>query len=193
MDVDIDLGQFNSSNIFPDSTRASVVKDEKLTPHPCGVYFQDIATDPISGLAAIPYEAAERAGYFKVDFLHIHVYDHFTSREEIKELLKHDPDWGLLEIPSVVAQLFQVSKHYDLISLIKPTSIMELADCLALIRPQKRYLKDLYLRNCAEARKLLYAKEQGSDAYSFKKAHAYSYSMVIVLQLHLIKGGIKLT
>ena len=191
MDIDIDCtSSFDPTKIFPGAVKASQYKDGKLTPHPCGVYFQGVPTDPLTGLAAVPYEQAEDLGCFKIDFLHLHVYDHFTSREEIKELLKHDPDWSMLSIPSVVAQLFQVSKHYDLISQVKPRSILEVADCLALIRPQKRFMMKKYLENPKKIRAELYKHEAG-DGYAFKKAHAIAYAMVIVLQLHLIKGGIK--
>lgn len=143
-------------------------------------------------MSAIPYKDAEAAGYFKIDFLHVNVYDHFTSRDEIKELLKHEPDWTLLEIPSVVAELFQVSKHHDLLSKIKPKSVIELADCLALIRPQKRYLLKYYLEDPTQTREFLYKKEPGVDGYAFKKAHAVAYALIIVLQLHLIQAGIKI-
>ena len=84
-----------------------------------------------------------------------------------------------------------MSKHYDLIEQVKPTSILELADCLALIRPQKRFMLKKYLENPAKIREQLYKSESWSDGYAFKKAHAIAYAMVIVLQLHLIKGGIK--
>lgn len=154
------------------------------------MYFQNIPTDPLTGLAAIPYREAEDVGYFKIDFLHVNVYDKFTSREEITELLKCDPDWTLLEIPSVVEKLFQVSKHHELLSKLKPRSVIELADCLALIRPQKRYLLKYYLENPIKTRDLLYKKEPGSEGYSFKKAHAIAYALIIVLELHLIKAGI---
>ena len=169
-----------------------MLQDGKLTPHPCGVYFQNVPTDPLTGLAAIPYKDAEDVGCFKLDFLHVNVYNHFTSREEIKELIKHDPDWGLLEIPSVVNQLFQISKHHDLISQIKPRSIIEVADCLALIRPQKRYLLKYYIQDRDQTREFLYKKEPGVDGYAFKKAHAVAYALIIVLQLHLIQAGIKI-
>lgn len=192
MDIDVDVpSSFDPLKLFPTAVRASQLKDEKLTPHPCGVYFQEVPKDPLTGLSAIPYDRAEDLGCFKLDFLHVHVYDHFTSREEIKELLRHDPDWGLLEIPSVVDQLFQVSKHFELLSKVKPHSMIELADCLALIRPQKRYLMKYYLEDRDKTREFLYKKEPGGDGYAFKKAHAVAYAMVIVLQLHLIKGGIK--
>ena len=164
-----------------------------MSPHPCGLYFQNVPTDPLTGLSAIPYETAEQLGCFKIDFLHIHVYDHFNSRDEIIELLKHDPDWELLKIPSVIQQLFQISKHFELLTQVKPRSIIELADFLALIRPQKRYLLKYYLEDRNQTREFLYKREPGSEGYAFKKAHAVAYALVIVLQLHLIKGGVKFT
>ena len=151
------------------------------------MYFQSVPTDPFTGLSAIPYKEAEKLGCFKIDFLHVNVYDNFSSREEIRELLKYDPDWKLLEIPSVVASLFQISKHYELINQVKPTSVIELADCLALIRPQKRYVLKKYLENREKYRAELYKKDANGDGYAFKKAHAIAYALVIVLQLHLIK------
>jgi DNA polymerase III alpha subunit len=193
MDIDLDVKTtFNPTQVFDHIVKASIYKAEKLTPHPCGVYFQDIAQDPFTKLSAVPYELAEALGYFKIDFLHLRVYDFFSSREEIKELIKHDPDWSLLTIPSVVKSLFQLSKHADLLAQVKPRSILELADCLALIRPQKRYILKNYLTNPEKYRHELYKSEPGSDGYGFKKAHACAYSLVIVLQLHLIKAGIKI-
>jgi DNA polymerase III alpha subunit len=144
----------------------------------------------LTGLAAIPYKTAEELGYFKLDFLHVGVYDHFTSREEIQVLIKQEPDWTLLTIPSVVSKLFQISKHHALVSELKPRSVIELADCLALIRPQKRYLLKYYQEDREKTREFLYKKEPGADGYAFKKAHAIAYALVIVLELHLIKAGI---
>lgn len=192
MDIDIDVpSSFPIDRLFPNAVKASIYKDDKLTPHPCGVYFQELAKDPITGLAAIPYDLAEQTGAFKIDFLHLHVYDYFSSRAEITELINHDPDWSLLEIPSVVNQLFQVSKHGDLLAQVKPRSILELADCLTLIRPQKRFLLKYYLQDREKTRREhLYKHEDGEVGYGFKKAHAIAYAMVIVLQLHLIKGGV---
>ena len=193
-DIDVDVqSTFDPAKIFRGSVRASIYRDKKLTPHPCGVYLQNVPTDPVTGLAAAPYETAEELGCFKIDFLHLRIYDHFTSRNEITELLKIEPDWKLLELPSVVQQLFQLSKHYDVIQKVRPTSLIEVADVLALIRPQKRYMLEYYLRDRTAARKLLYQVERGSGGYAFKKSHALSYAQVIVLQLHLIKGGINFT
>lgn len=190
-DLDIDTPtNTDPSKIFKGSVKASRIEDELLRPHPCGFYFQDIKTDVLTSLSAIPYKEAEKLDYFKVDFLHLSIYDHFSSKEEINELLKIEPDWNLLLIPSTVKSLFQLGNHYDILSQVKPKTVLELADVLALIRPSKRFLLKYYLENPIKFRTELY-KQSENDAYSFKKAHAVSYALVVCLQLHLIKAGIK--
>lgn len=190
MDIDLDLaGTFDALKTFPRTcTKASMVKDGKLTPHPCGVYFQEIPVDPLTKLAAIPYDAAEQLGYFKLDFLHLFIYDHVKSKAELRELARTEPDWALLGIPSVVAQLFQLSKHFEVVDAVKPTSVIELADCMALIRPQKRFMLKAYVNNREAIRNELY--KQNTEQYSFKKGHACSYALAAIVQLHLIKRGV---
>lgn len=184
MDIDIDVK--NNTELFAklNVIRASLVKDNELKPHPCGVYFQYMAIDPITNVAAIPYDKAEDLGYFKIDLLNLGIYSKFESRDEIKQLLEIEPNWNLLSDREVVSSLFQINKHYDLINQIKPKSIIELAECLALIRPQKMHLVNLYMNNKQTALKYLWNQED--DGYAFKKAHAISYAMVIILQLHLL-------
>lgn len=158
-----------------------------MRPHPCGVYPQAISQDPLTKLAAIPFDDAEDFGYLKVDFLHLNVYRHFQTRTEIEELLEKEPDWALLQVPSNVPKLFQLAKHGLLLSELRPRSILELADVMALIRPAKKHLLPLYKKDRVNARKLLWMKEE--DGYAFKKSHAISYSYVVWLQLHLIEQG----
>lgn len=188
-DVDIDLPtNFNTQELFPNFKRASIVKNDFLSPHNCGHYIQNIPTDSITGLAAIPFREAEELGYLKLDFLHLHVYDYFNSRDEIDALLDTEPDWGLLTIPDEQVKLFQLAKHGDVLSAIKPKNTEELADVLALIRPGKRQLLKLYRAQKEQTRKILYSKDE--NGFSFKKSHAICYAMVIQLQLHLITAGI---
>ena len=186
-DVDIDTSpDFKPEKYFP-WVRAAVVKDGKVQPHPVGVYPQAMAVDPFTGLAAIPYEEAEDLGYLKVDFLHLNIYQHFTSRQEIEELLQKQPDWTLLQMPSTWSKLFQLAKHGDLLQKVKPKNVEELADCMALIRPGKKALLGLYLKEREACRRGLYAKDD--EGYQFKKSHSLAYAMVVVLQLHLIAQG----
>lgn len=192
-DIDIDLPtSFDPKKIFPAWTKASIYDSstKALRPHACGFYPQQIAKDPVSNLSAVPYDIAEEFGYVKLDFLHLSIYDKFTSRQEITELLDIDPDWNLLLAPSVVASLFQISKHFEIVSKVKPQTTEDLADVLALIRPGKKSLIGLYLKDKESCRRLLYAKGD-DDEFSFKKSHAISYALVIQLQLHLISLGFK--
>lgn len=190
MDIDLDFpSHFDPLKYFKDAIRASMVKDNQLVKHPAGVYFQPIPVDPITRLAAIPYEQAEEIGYFKVDFLHLSLLDCFETKNQIRMLLNQEPDWSLLEDKSVVERLFQIHKHFELISQIKPRSVQELADCIAIIRPSKRQFLYAYLKDQEKVRPFLYRKNN-EDKSSFKMGHAISYALNVVLQLHLIKAGI---
>jgi DNA polymerase III alpha subunit len=188
MDIDIDLPTtFVGKEVFPSSVPASMVRNEKLTKHNCGFYFQNIPVDEITGVAAIPYKDAEDLGYFKIDFLHLSLLDNFTSKQQIRDLLKKEPDWSLLLNKEIVEQLFQVNREHLLLKKIKPRSVEELADCIALMRPGKRHLVPEYIDNKEFVRNnKLYTKTD--DGYSFKRSHAIAYALTIILQLHLFSN-----
>lgn len=190
MDIDIDTKtSFIPEDLFPEIIRASMFQDNEIKKHLAGVYFQNIPTDPITKLSAIPFKEAEDYGFYKIDFLHLGLLDDFGSKQEIRTLLKLEPDWSLLENKNNYPQLFQISRHYSIVSRIKPTSIPELADCIALIRPGQRQLLEPYINAKKEERKkirkLLYIKPEGG-AYYFKKSHAHAYALTIMLQLHYL-------
>jgi DNA polymerase III alpha subunit len=143
--------------------------------------------DPLTRLAAIHYEAADELRFFKLDLLHNKVYNHFQSREEILELIKMEPNWSLLLLKENEEKWFQMSKRYDLLLKLRPRSIEDLADAIALIRPGKAKLIPLYLSQKDTVRQVLYKQ---TEEFSFKKSHAISYAMVIVLQIHLVEMGL---
>lgn len=190
MDIDIDTQiEFDPSILFPETIKASMIQEGKMKKHPAGVYFQNMPTDVVSGLAAIPYKEAEKESFFKVDFLHLGLLSEFRSKKEIRSLLKLEPDWSILLNSSNYNELFQISRHYETVSKIRPTSIEELADCIALIRPGKNNIRYEYIKASKEERKkmrsLLYQKPQ-NGGYYFKKSHAHAYAMTVVLQMHII-------
>lgn len=188
MDIDIDLQTtFDPRLLMKQAIPASMVKNGDLVKHQCGHYFQAIPVDPVTNVAAIPYEQAEELGYFKIDFLHLSLLDGFNSKSEIRQLLQKQPNWELLQDETHVSKLFHLHRHADLLQRVKPQSVQELADCLALIRPGKKQLLDQYLRNKDKVRPVLYTKAE--NGYSFKRSHAISYALTIVLQLHLIEQG----
>lgn len=189
-DIDIDFQpSFEPLSVFPEATPASMVNDGVLKQHPCGLYFQRVPTDPLTKLCAIPYKEAEQYGMFKIDFLHLSVLTVFESKSEIRALLKAPPDWSLLQDDEAVSKLFQLSKHGSILKRVKPTSVEQVADVIAMIRPAKRHLVDEYTSNPTETRPKLYRQGE-DDKSSFKRSHAIAYALTVVLQLHLIKGKI---
>lgn len=191
MDIDIDMKtSFDPTELF-NVVQASMVQRDKLVKHPCGTYFQNMPTDPVSKLAAIPHKVAENHGYTKVDFLHLSVLDFFENKQQIRKLLRKEPNWGLLLRSDIVRQLFQIGKHGDLVRQIAPKTIQQLADCISIIRPGKMHLLDAYLEDPDSTREELYKHEKG--VYMYKKGHAIAYAMIIVLQLHLIGAGINIS
>lgn len=188
MDIDIDFpDKFDPTHVMKNAIPASMLKGGDLVKHNCGHYFQSIPVDPVVGVSAIPYEEAEVMGYFKIDFLHLHLLNYFKSKQEIRTLMKQEPDWNLLLDPDVVVNLFQIKNNYDLLREVKPKSVQALADCIALIRPKKRKYLESYIRNPDNTRQYIYrSRAEGDDKSSFKKSHAIAYALTIVLQLHLI-------
>lgn len=191
MDIDIDFdSSFDPRKIMREAIAASQVRNGELVKHACGHYFQTMPIDEHTGLAAIPYEEAEALGFFKIDFLHLNgIFEHFESKDEIRKLIKHAPKWSILQDESQVEKLFQLKKHAELLKRIKPQSVEELADCIALIRPGKKYMIDKYAASTdrKSLRKELYSKV---DQPYYKKSHAISYALTIVLQMHLIAAGV---
>lgn len=186
MDIDIDTPTvFDPKSIFPDVTYASMVNNGKMRKHPAGVYFQSIPTEPTQNVACIPYDIAPHFGLFKVDFLHLSLLDTFESKQQIRELMNKEPDWSMLQDEDVVAELFQLKNHIDVLRWIEPTSVQELADCVALIRPGRRHLLDDYKAKPEKTRVELY--KQPLPKGCFKKAHAIAYAFNIILQLHMFK------
>ena len=187
-DIDLDLQSgFQPKSIFPNIVYASRVDTGKLVKHNVGSYFQNMPMDPVTELAAIPYKEAEDFGFFKIDLLTLGILDGFESKAQIRELLKIEPDWSLLENEEIVEgePIFQLGNSFNIIDKVKPKSVIEVADCIALIRPYKRYLLDEYINNKYLIRETkLYVKEHKSD---YRRSHAIAYASVVKLQLHLIK------
>lgn len=186
MDIDIDIPSYVPINkIFPTVIKASQLKGKQLVPHPCGVYFENVPVDWVTGLSAIPYTSAEEHGFTKIDFLHLSFLNGIQSRTRVLELSKREPDWSLLTNPDVVVTLFQLKNSWEFVDVMKPKSIIELADVLAIIRPSKRHLLRRYVVDRITTRTLLY-KDSESDHAAFRKSHAIAYAHVIVMQLNLI-------
>lgn len=182
-DIDIDLADRNAALEELLHIPASLVDKGDLKKHNVGVYFQNIPTDPLTGYASIPYEEAEARGYFKIDCLPLHIYKGVRDEEHLDSLLAQEPMWEMLEEEAIVTTpLFHIGSHFDIVNAMKPKSVEQLAMVLAMIRPAKRHLVG---KSWDEVEAEIWAPVEG-DKYAFKKSHAISYAMVLVVQMNLI-------
>ena len=149
------------------------------TKHPSGHYFNtNMPIDQETGMATMDYKDAEDVGFIKLDLLNNNAMARFSTMVDYYEAINTEPDWELLWTrPDYVKGLPQVGRHYEMLCKIKPRSIIELADVLALIRPAKVDLIQHYLNDPTKMRSILYNK---TDKYYFKKSHAVAYAYLIV-------------
>lgn len=180
-DVDIDVSSGTDKSKY--GVRAMIYNEdqEKVMPHPSGFYLEPVPVDNITGTCAFTSSYGEEHGFMKVDLLTNTSYDKMKDKEEILNLIEVEPDWKQLEDREVVESLPHIAKHYDTVTKVRPRSVDDLADLLALIRPGKIHLVDRYLEDKEATRKVLYKR---ADKAYFKKSHSYSYAMMIVVLLN---------
>jgi hypothetical protein len=182
-DIDIDFADREQALVLLTTTPASIIKDGKLTRHNTGVYATDIPQDPFTGYASLDYNAAEERGYMKLDFLNVNLYKQVRDEQHLVELMR-EPNWAKLYDPDVCAKLMHVNGHYDLLlQMPEPVdTIARLAMFLAIIRPAKRHLAGKTWKEVG----LTVWEKPTNDTYYFKKAHAISYSQLVVVNLNLL-------
>jgi DNA polymerase III alpha subunit len=185
-DIDIDFVNRDEALKFFKTTSASRLEDTKLVKHNTGIYLHDVPVDAVSGLCSIPYDQAEDLGYFKIDFLNVHIYKGVRNEEHLIQLMNTEPLWDLLEQDDFVNLLFHVNGHGSILRQMKPKSVEQLAAILAMIRPAKRYLIG---KDWTTVMTEVWTKPE-NDEYYFKKSHATAYAMAIVVQMNLICEGV---
>ena len=180
-DIDID---FADRSIILNKIEHRVAKLDTGKKHNTGVYATEIPHNPIDNLSTVEHKTAEDRGYFKLDFLNVSIYKDVESEKHLTQLMERTPLWQLLEHKDFVDKVFHLSGHDKLLQQLKPTSVEQLAATLAIIRPAKRYLQN---QSWEEILKDVWIKPRNDNkAYYFKKAHAVSYAMAVIVHMNII-------
>lgn len=182
MDIDIDLADRDQLLKLVKHIPASMIKAGEPVRHNTGVYFQNVSWDIDTGLAVVDYESAEHQGYFKIDLLNVHLYKQVKSEQHLDQLLAQEPMWEMLEHEDIVNQLTHLNGNFEVVSKLKPASILELAACLAIIRPSKRYLLG---KDWATIMQEVWTAP-ADGGYYFKKAHALAYAHLVAVHMNLL-------
>ena len=185
-DIDIDFADRDLALSRIKHIRASRLDRNDTVPHNTGIYLQSIPVNPITNLSTIDYKTAEDRGYFKLDFLNVSIYKDVRDEAHFKTLMETEPLWDLLEQDDFSSLLFHVNGHGSILRQMKPTSILQLAAVLAMIRPAKRHLIGETWTTVMET---IWTKPEDGEYY-FKKAHAVAYAMAVVVQMNLICEGV---
>ena len=178
-DIDID---FADRNVLLEKLKHRIAKLDTGKKHNTGVYFTEIPHDPANNLATIDYETAEQRKYFKIDCLNVSIYKDINDEEHLKNLMNKQPMWELLEAKEFSDQVFHLSGHHEILKVLKPKSVEQLAAVLAIIRPSKRYLLN---KDWTSIMNEVWVKPT-DDKYFFKKSHATSYAVAVVVHMNLI-------
>lgn len=195
MDIDFDLpSNFDAKNYF-NIVRASIVNNGEIEPHPCGVYFENIPTS--DGLSAIPYKVADTMDYQKIDFLTLKMLDHIDF-DTLQQYRQTEPDWSQLQQEDILQHVMHLSTrdsegkllYLHILQTIKPRTMEEVADILALIRPGNSSYVEQYRINTNYVREQIY--KQHDDRYTFKRSHALSYAQNIGIQIHFLVSKFKI-
>lgn len=184
-DIDIDMADRDDLLKIVHAVDASMINNGIIKKHNVGVYFQDIPVFMDTNMASIDYKSAGDYDFFKIDLLNNSVYEDIESEEQLDALLNHTPDWSVLRDPDIVSELPHLGKHYDLVQRVRPQSISDVADLLALMRPAKKHLVDMYVHDKEQAKKQLYTKPEDGGFY-FKRSHAIAYAASIVVRMNYL-------
>ena len=182
-DIDIDFADRNQIIQLIDCVPARQQHQGEVRRHNSGVYVTDIPWDPVNQCAAIDYHEAEQRGYFKLDLLNMSVYQGIQNQTHYDQLLATAPPWARLQDPAFVERVVHIGNHYDLLQRMPEpvNSIPRMAMFLAVIRPGKRHLVG---RSWVDIAATVW--DTAADGYSFKKAHAVSYAVLVTLHMNLI-------
>lgn len=190
MSADIDLDFADRTQILGliQHIPARQLHQGQVRRHNSGVYVTDIPYDPVYQCAAIDYESAETRGYFKIDFLNMSVYQLIKSPEHYEQMLAATPPWQRLwqDLPWA-SQLVHVGNYTDLLKTMRPDSIPRMAAFISIIRPGKAHLQHQSWDQVFDT----VWDGDASQGYTFKKAHALSYSMLVALHMNLLNQDVE--
>ena len=182
MDIDIDFANRQFALEKLKHIIAVRQTDTDIVTHNTGVYFQDIPHNPVNNLSTIDYKTADERGYFKIDFLNVHIYNDIKDNNHLLKLMETEPIWDLLQNEEFVNLLFHLNGHVDILQKTLPTSVEQLAAVLSMIRPAKRYLIG---KDWNTIMKEVWVKPDNGEYY-FKKSHSFSYAMAVIVHMNLL-------
>lgn len=150
--------------------------------HNTGIYPHRVPFNPMDNLCTLDHKEAEDSGYFKIDILNVNIYKDVRDEDHLTELMNAPVMWELLGYSEFVEKIFHIANHSDIMSVLRPSNVKQLAMALAIIRPGKRHL--LHESWDVIEKEIWVRPDDGK--YHFKKSHAMSYAFAVVVHMNLV-------
>lgn len=184
MSADIDIDVPDRQIVLSTFKCVHAMRDsgDGLVRHNTGIYPMAVPHNPFTMESTIDYKDADSRGFVKVDILNLSVYKNVKSRSHLDKLLNMEPDWNRLLDSNFSDNIFQLNGWSHIVQEMKPSSVLELAAVISMIRPAKRHLVG---KSWDEVFAEVWVKPD-NDKYFFKKSHAISYAMVAVVSINLL-------
>lgn len=203
-DLDLDIPTSQLGFAMRGLVRAQVQDNNRLRPHPCGVYFYKFVP-AYEDFAVLDYRVMEQSHYQKIDFLSNSVLDQYEDYNEFLDALSQieneEVDWKKLW---EYKNPYQLSKYHNILKKYRVTSIMDIALVLGIIRPGAKEFSHILLENIhSDKLKADYSENDWeivkesygvpifeeqfvklgieNDDYLYKKPHAIGYAYMVVL------------
>lgn len=114
------------------------------------------------------------------------VYQLVRDTAHYESILAQPVPWNRLwQDPEWARQLVHVGNYTDLLAAMRPDSIPRMAAFISIIRPGKAHLQRQPWDRVFES----VWDGDASRGYTFKKAHAISYAMLVALHMRLIHSA----
>ena len=118
-----------------------------------------------------------------MDPLNVSVYKDVKDDDHPKQLMEREP-YGNFRAQRLPDKVFIQAGTTNSLKQLKSIPVEQLAATLAIIRPMKRHPQD---KGWPTIMKEVWTKPLNDNkAYYFKKAHAISYAMVVVVHMNLL-------
>lgn len=183
-DIDLDFGSREDALKLFKHHPASIIKDQEIKKHNTGVYVTAIPTDPRTGLSTLDHKVADDRGYFKLDFLNVHVYENVRDATHLDELTTREPNWERLWTDRAFTEkVIHINHYFELLKQMKPDTIARMSMFLAIIRPGKKHLQNKPWKEIAET---VWDKSEDGK-YGFKHSHSISYSVLVAVHMNLLE------
>ncbi len=178
-DIDID---FADRDVILSKIEHRVAKLDTGKKHNTGVYVTEAPHNPVDNLCTIDHKTADQRGYFKLDFLNVSIYKDVKNEAHLQELMEREPIWATTGTQRLRRQSISSKRARQSIKTIEAYFGTAIGGYTSNNTSGQETLSR---QSWNEILNEVWVKPTNGEYY-FKKAHAFSYAMAVVVHINLL-------